>query len=557
MVTPADGTQAPDTPTPAHVLADAAEALHAERDLARLLAWAASAARQLAGADDGAYVALPAEGRPQWTTAEAAGSNLEQLGDPRTIDALAPAALGERPLQLDLDAEGVLPAGVRSAVEPFRWLLATPVTAAEGTPHGLLLVGGKEGEPEPSVEVHLASLARHLGVAIDNHTALAALEATQRAVVYQLQDAVLPPPPVLPNTELGRSYSGADARLSTGGDLYDWAVLPDGGLHFAIVDIMGKGVAATKDALAVTHVLRLLVLDGCPLKDVVRRADAILSAQNPELVATLIVGRYDPSTGRVHLAGGGHPPALLISDHGARELFAPGIPIGWPGAGSHGVIDATLGHGDSLVLYTDGLIESTRDIVAGLAALTQHAIDTASYPADSQARALIDRTLTGASRHDDSLAMVLRRRGAPVASEVRPLRPLEYTLSSVAALAQARHHLADWLRYQPVAQADAQDLLLVASELCSNGLRHASSNPDSVVLRAWVEGTDVILEVEDDGSGLVLPERVDDIPDPEAERGRGLYLVSALTDQLEVETSADGTRVRCTKRSVVLAGSPI
>ena len=57
-----------------------------------------------------------------------------------------------------------------------------------------------------------------------------------------------------------------------------WVVLPDGTLHVAVIDIMGKGVAATKDALAVTHALRLLALDGCPLETLVSRADELALA---------------------------------------------------------------------------------------------------------------------------------------------------------------------------------------------------------------------------------------------------------------------------------------
>ncbi len=60
-------------------------------------------------------------------------------------------------------------------------------------------------------------------------------------------------------------YLAADQQASTGGDLYDWVLLPDGTLHLAVVDVMGKGVAAIKAAVAVTHALRLLVLDGVPL----------------------------------------------------------------------------------------------------------------------------------------------------------------------------------------------------------------------------------------------------------------------------------------------------
>ena len=48
-----------------------------------------------------------------------------------------------------------------------------------------------------------------------------------------------------------------------------------------------------------------------------------------------MVARYRPADGHVRLAGGGHPPALVVSGDGvARQVSAPGIPIGYPGAGT-------------------------------------------------------------------------------------------------------------------------------------------------------------------------------------------------------------------------------
>src|SRR5205814_7853822 len=119
-------------------------------------------------------------------------------------------------------------------------------------------------EFDVEIEGLVGALAAHLGIAVDNLDArlrLEDLEASQRSLVRQLQDAVLPPAPTVPHTELGMHYVPSDESAPTGGDLHDWVMLADGRLHVAVVDIMGKGVAATKDALAVTHALRLLVFD--------------------------------------------------------------------------------------------------------------------------------------------------------------------------------------------------------------------------------------------------------------------------------------------------------
>jgi anti-sigma regulatory factor (Ser/Thr protein kinase) len=401
-------------------------------------------------------------------------------------------------------------------------------------------------------EHSILALANHLGTALDHHVVLAELARAQREIVHELQEAVLPPPPDVANTELGRYYVGAESAFSTGGDIYDWVILPDGDLQMAVVDIMGKGVSATKDALTVTHVLRLLALDGCPLEELVAKADPLVTAQSAELVATVMIGRYSPATGGVRLVSAGHPPAILVRDGKAEEVGAEGIPLGWPGTGASQVVDLELGRGDTLILYTDGLIESTRDIIEGLYNLRIAAQDTADYPAGNMARALVDRALAGAVRQDDSLALVLRRRVPPSVPARPALSPFEYRFTPHAAtISLARNLLEDWLVRVPVEASDTGDLILVASELCTNAVRHAR-NPGGVALRAHVDGADIVIEVEDDGGEEIsAPSASEEPPDADSEAGRGLFLVDALTDELSTRTDGIVTVVSCRKKAVI------
>jgi len=498
-----------------------------------------------------AGLAVDLEGRhPRlWVTAQHGIRDLSALGDPYSLAPLARILRGERPGSTD-DEQLRRVLGLQSVV-----IMAVP--RAEGSPHGLVLLGWAHDDlPPPATFAVAEALIAHLGVALDNRAAMAALEATQRSVVHKLQEAVRPPTPGVPQTELGVYYLAADEQASMGGDLYDWVILPDGTLHLAVVDVMGKGVSATKDAVAVTHALRLLVLDGVPLQGVIARADALVTAQNPELVATLLIGRYDPTSGNLRLAGGGHPPPLALLGGELEWIDAGGRPIGFPDAGSDGVVTIQLGRSDTVIFYTDGLIEATKDIIKGLEQLAGAAADTAGYPAAHMARALVERSQAGAVRNDDSLALVLRRRSPPPPHNGKPLAPLEYRFSPTAAsVPLARHLLEDWLVRVPVARDEAADLLLVASELAANAVRHASGNPGSVSLRASVHGPDVTLEVEDDGAEpMTLPGPADELPDGMAEKGRGLFLVEALVDVLETEVVDGRTLVRAVRRAVV--GSP-
>lgn len=539
------------------VLAEAARALHTESDRPRLLAWTVDAARALTGADVAGLWLLGDDDVSQWRTAAARGlaaTVLAGLGDPRLHPALHPAVRGLTPVRFD-DLEGHAgDVDLATSLPDMSSLVAVPVPSGDGQTHGVLLVADGTTGRFPDQD-GMVALGAHLGVALDNLASRLALEqvrATEQQMVNQLQAAVMPNRPEVAFTELGSYYSPADPGVATGGDLHDWIVLPDGDLHFAVVDVMGKGVAATKDALAVTHALRLLVTDGCPLQDLVARADQIVTAQNPELVATLLVGRYRPTTGDLTLAGGGHPPAFVVQDGRARELPAPGVPIGWPGAGSDGLAHLKLGRTDSLVLYTDGLVEGTKDVVSGMAALRRFAEETAPYPAQQQARILVERTLRGAARRDDSLALILRRRVPPPRAGATVLGPFEHRLSwSMAAVSVSRGLLREWLTRVPVDADAIHDLLLAATELCANAVEHATWQGSGVVVRARTEGADVVLEVEDDGGGLSWPMLALEPPDPEAEHGRGLWLVRTFTDEVGPVIMGDRTLIRCVKWAVV------
>jgi serine phosphatase RsbU (regulator of sigma subunit)/anti-sigma regulatory factor (Ser/Thr protein kinase) len=540
------------------VLAGAARAVHGSLAIEDKLAWTAEALRSVTEASVAIYVAL---GREESLTG-AAGTvtyDVEALARPAVIRLVRMTSSGtpfrSHALRRDRRWRAFLD---RAGLPTKADCLGVPVLSGDGSTHGVLVaVHPGPDHFTPQDEASASALAAHLGVALDNEvrlTRLTELQELQREVVHRLQEAVRPPTPVVAGAELGVHYLPADPSAPTGGDLHDWLVLPDGDLHLAVVDIMGKGVAATKDAVAVTHALRLLALEGCALDQLVARADRLLTAHSPELVATVIVGRYRPSDGSLRLAGGGQPPPLVVSGVGeVRLVSTPGIAIGWPGAGSSEVVELRLDRNETLVLYTDGLIESTKDVLVGLDNLMAAARQIAQYPSTHVARALVERSLSGAMRRDDSLALVVRRRTPPSVERSRPLAPFEYRFSpSPATIPLGRHLLGDWLELLAIEETEMADLLLVASELCSNAVRHASGAPGALVLRAWAEGDAVILEVHDDGSGFELGARYDDeLPDPDAERGRGLYVVEALTDEITVRRDGERTVVRAIRRAVL------
>ncbi|WP_410627001.1 PP2C family protein-serine/threonine phosphatase [Amycolatopsis sp. cmx-8-4] len=234
-------------------------------------------------------------------------------------------------------------------------------------------------------------------------------------IFQELEDALRPPPPAVPGLELGVCYSPTEPDSPTGGDLYDWFVLPDGRLHVTLVDAVGHGVASTRDALTVTHAIRTLALEGHPYRDLIAHASHTLAAIAPALMATVLLARIDPVTGDTQLANGGHPEPVLADAAGDTRFLRPpvvGRGVGFPNPGSPCLVDLDLAPGATLLLYTDGLVESRKDIDEGQARLLEIARTHADRPATVLPREIVTRMHDVVVYADDTVLLAIHRPAA-------------------------------------------------------------------------------------------------------------------------------------------------
>ncbi|MFI5592356.1 PP2C family protein-serine/threonine phosphatase [Amycolatopsis sp. NPDC051758] len=230
-----------------------------------------------------------------------------------------------------------------------------------------------------------------------------------------LEDALRPLPPAVPGLELGVCYSPTEADSPTGGDLYDWFVLPDGRLHVTLVDAVGHGVTSTRDALTVTHAIRTLALDGHPFRDLIAHASRTLTTIAPALMATVLLARIDPGTGATQLANGGHPEPVLVGASGDTRFLRPpvvGRGVGFPDPGSPCLVELDLGPGATLLLYTDGLVESRKDVDEGQARLLEVARRHAGRPVPDLPREVVARMHDVVVYADDTVLLAIRRPAA-------------------------------------------------------------------------------------------------------------------------------------------------
>ncbi|MFF0743794.1 PP2C family protein-serine/threonine phosphatase [Streptomyces sp. NPDC004111] len=229
-------------------------------------------------------------------------------------------------------------------------------------------------------------------------------------MLRELEDALRPAPVRVPGLEMAVHYEPAGTDAPTGGDLYDWFLLPDGRVHITLVDALGHGVTSTRSALNVTHAVRTLALEGHPLDSIVERTDEILLPFDRDLMATVLLARINPVGGAVKLANGSHPPALVVrADGGTEFLEVRGRGIGYPLPGSERLLYDELAPGDLLVMYTDGLTESRRDPREGERRLQEVALRHRHLPIDKIPGAIAADMHTVILHPDDTVALTVRR----------------------------------------------------------------------------------------------------------------------------------------------------
>lgn len=132
--------------------------------------------------------------------------------------------------------------------------------------------------------------------------------------------------------------------------------------YFLIGDVAGKGVAAAMLMSHLSAMLRTLITIGLPLSQLMERANRVFCESTlPTHYATLVCGRAS-SSGEIEICNAGHPPPLLVHAGEIIRLDATGLPIGMFCSERFSSRIVQLARGDTLLLYTDGLLEAQNAI---------------------------------------------------------------------------------------------------------------------------------------------------------------------------------------------------
>ena len=373
-------------------------------------------------------------------------------------------------------------------------------------------------------------IAQRASIAVAN----ARLYERQREVAGTLQAAFLPPAlPQSPAVAFDATYAAGTRDLTIGGDWYDAFRCDDGTIAMSVGDVAGRGLEAAVPMGKMRQTFRTLgALASDPARWLVV-ADSILRHEHPDIFVTAFVAAYEPDSRRLRYANAGHPPPYVRSFDGTlARLDAAGVPLGLGDFDPPRTREDGLAFGDLLVAFTDGLIETTRDIEEGerrvAEVLVHPAFGFCSQPA-ALLRALVVPEIPG----DDVAILAVRAGGGATWT---------FDANDATAAQAAREAFVARLAEEGVRRDVRLGYEIVFGEIVGNAARYT---PGPLDLALDCSGTEFVLAALDRGPGFDWDGRPP--RDAFAENGRGLFLIETLAHGVRIERLGEyGTYLQVT-----------
>ncbi len=405
-------------------------------------------------------------------------------------------------------------------------LLGVPLIV-EGQLIGVLHVGALR--PRDFNERDLAVLqvaAARAAPGIERARLYSALEREHR-VAMVLQRSLLPKrlADVVGVHTAARYLPASD---DVGGDWYDVFELARGRVGVAIGDVVGHGVRAAALMGQLRTALHAYAIQDYGPARTLELVDRYVQAMPDYAMATAAYAVLEPDTGEVQLASAGHLPPVVVGRGGGRVLeMTPSAPLG---AFSYGRVqehELTLWPGETLVMYTDGLVERPGTPLTTSMEELAAVVGGARSVDDVCLRAIARMVPAGDLRDDVAIVAI---QCADIGDG------LDLSLAAdPKVLAEVRHLLRRWLRHHGANDAQTLEITLAVSEACTNAIEHAySPAPAKFTLTAGAAEGQLTFVVSD--AGHWRPPRGQD-------RGRGLTIIRAAMDDVEVNPSDTGTEI--------------
>ena len=323
------------------------------------------------------------------------------------------------------------------------------------------------------------------------------------------------------------------AREEVGGDWYDVFELPRGRVGVVIGDVVGHGIAAAALMGRLRTALHSYAIEGHGPGRTLELVDRFVQSLNESAMATAAYAVFDTYTSVLQYATAGHLPPLVISRSDARVLeVTPAPPLGAFPYGRCPEHELSLESSEMLLLYTDGLVERRGVALSAGIEVLASAVNRARSPEEACALA-VAKLVPPEGLRDDVAIVALENAAVP--AELHVTLPAE-----PKTLAHARRILRRWLNERGADEGDVAEMTIAVSEACANAIEHAyAPSPATFELHGWVRNGEITMKVRDGGRWRA----------PRGQnRGRGLSIIVAAMDDVQIDRTAEGTEIVMRRR---------
>jgi sigma-B regulation protein RsbU (phosphoserine phosphatase) len=221
--------------------------------------------------------------------------------------------------------------------------------------------GDEVGDLARSFRVMKTSLKEYISNLTSTTAAKERIESELR-IAREIQMGILPKLfPAFPERTEFEVYASIEPAKEVGGDLYDFFFVDDTHFCFLLGDVSGKGVPAAFFMAVTKTLLKVVAEKGLDPGQILTKVNSDLAAENEScMFVTLFLAIIDIETGETRYANAGHNPPIYLPCGGTPEWIPPfGEPVAGVMAGmEYSTKTMTLGPGDVIFIYTDGVTEA-------------------------------------------------------------------------------------------------------------------------------------------------------------------------------------------------------
>ena len=237
-------------------------------------------------------------------------------------------------------------------------------------------------------------------------------------VASQMQQSILPTQ--FPSGDDFETFGSMDPARNVGGDFFDVVQLDGGRIGLAIADVSDKGVPAALFMMSSRTLLKGSAIGLSEPGKVLQEVNDLLADDNESaMFVTVLYAVYDPPTGRLSYANGGHNLPVIFHADGSSTvlLYTQGLALAVLSGVDFEEGEVTLAPGDTLVLYTDGVTEAM-DIekeefgMERLRAVFAGGQPESAETANEAVFAAVREFVGDAPQSDDITCLTLKRGGA-------------------------------------------------------------------------------------------------------------------------------------------------